>query len=192
MYEPKVYREMTDGQLMIRAGQGDLKAKEIFHKRAENRRNSQEITMTETLYILMRNDLDSLNSGKACAQAAHAANVFQSELEGFRESFHKGIFGDHVDLNDAKNLIETYNSWWNQTRGFGTTITLSADHFGLKTTIHNAHRLGFIAGFVNDPTYPVRDGHVTHLVSLVTCGYVFVPDPEAPEAQILKHFPLMR
>lgn len=40
MQEPKAYREMTDGQLMIRAGQGDSKAREIFHKRAEARQNT--------------------------------------------------------------------------------------------------------------------------------------------------------
>ena len=32
--------------------------------------------MTPLLYILMRNDMDSMNPGKAMAQASHASNQF--------------------------------------------------------------------------------------------------------------------
>ena len=37
--------------------------------------------MTPVLYILMRTDMDSMNPGKAMAQASHASNAFVSNAE---------------------------------------------------------------------------------------------------------------
>ena len=33
------------------------------------------------LYIIMRNDLDSMNPGKAMAQASHASNAFVTKID---------------------------------------------------------------------------------------------------------------
>lgn len=64
------------------------------------------------LYILMRNDLASMNAGRAMAQASHASNAF----------IHK--FGNEPDVK----------SWKRQTtQGFGTAIVLSADEMQIKT-----------------------------------------------------------
>jgi len=110
------------------------------------------------LYILMRQDMDSLTSGKAMAQAAHAANQFV-------ESFGNG-------------LTPGYHDWKAMTdEGFGTTIVLAV--FGetsLRYYLENALNLGHPAGMVLDPTYPVSDGDVMHLIPVNTCGYVFVKD----------------
>ena len=58
------------------------------------------------LYILMRNDLDSMKAGRAAAQASHASNAF----------IHK--FGKNEEVKE----------WANQTpQGFGTAIVLSGD-----------------------------------------------------------------
>jgi peptidyl-tRNA hydrolase len=112
------------------------------------------------LYILMRNDLASLNPGKACAQAAHAANQFVFEAR------HK-----------ADHLIDGLVEWQGETgHGFGTTITLEMD---IRTIRDVVRRMALIddvhTGITHDPTYPVRDGEVTHLIPLDTCGYVFGP-----------------
>lgn len=107
------------------------------------------------LYILMRTDMASMNPGKAAAQAAHAANQFVK----------------HARSRNNGGLHE----WERQTGdGFGTTITLAADIGEIDEIFVRGHgRYGTMVGKVVDPTYPVRDGAVTHLVSVVTCAYVF-------------------
>lgn len=113
----------------------------------------------ETLYILMRTDMDSMNPGKACAQAAHAANAFVS----------------NVSRSDSH--MSAFINWENHTvQSFGTTIVLNAseksinaffDEFGMSNTCMEK---------ILDPTYPIRDGEVTHYIPVVTCAYVFVHD----------------
>ena len=114
--------------------------------------------MTEpTLYILMRSDMLSLNPGKAMAQAAHAANQFASVARTIKE--------------------DGFQDWENQTdAAFGTTIVLDAGgEEELFTAVEAAQDAGYLADIVLDPTYPVRDGGVTHVLPVVTCGYAFTP-----------------
>jgi hypothetical protein len=76
------------------------------------------------LYLVMRNDLPSLNPGKLAAQAAHVANVA---------------------VKNANPKIR--KEWESQTKQhFGTTIVLGADRKFLMT------RMGMT--LVWDPTYP--------------------------------------
>jgi len=83
------------------------------------------------LYILVRNDLPSLNPGKAMAQAIHAGHLFTHR--------------HHKD--------KAYKAWAGEL-GFGTTVTLSAD-------LHDICRLigqrgpSLAGGWVTDPTYPI-------------------------------------
>jgi peptidyl-tRNA hydrolase len=108
---------------------------------------------TPYLYILMRTDLASMNPGKAVAQGAHAANQFT----------------DSVGVDE-----EQFKLWVGETNsGFGTTITLGVTGAQLAHKVNLASLLGFPAGVTHDPTYPLRDGAVTHLIPLDTCGYVF-------------------
>lgn len=84
------------------------------------------------LYILMRQDLPSMNPGKAMAQASHASNAFVSETDsGFRE----------------------LKEWQSQTeQGFGTVLVLGCtltDILEIEET-----KNPFIFGKVVDPTYP--------------------------------------
>jgi len=121
---------------------------------------------TPILYILMRSDLDSMNAGKGMAQAAHAANAFVKHAE--------------------KKNDKLVDSWINSTKqGFGTTIVLAVDGVELQDLIDNAQGLGLIAGIVHDPSYPVRDGSVTHLIPLDTCGYVFGSREFQPLRQLI-------
>lgn len=111
--------------------------------------------MTPTLYILMRTDMASLNPGKAMAQAAHAANLFHA--------------------TDARVLSDVcMENWWGD-RGFGTTIVLGVTGEQLLDVVEGAVMADFAARIVTDPTYPIRDGVVTHVLPLDTCGYVFTP-----------------
>jgi len=126
------------------------------------------------LYILMRTDMDSMNAGKAMAQAAHAANMFQTLCA------------------DETRGLGAYNEWFTQTdQGFGTTITLAVpNEKELFAQIERAKQLQLMAGIVHDPTYPVRDGKVTHLIPVNTCGFIFVPEPQIAPRTLLTTLPL--
>lgn len=46
---------------------------------------------------------------------------------------------------------------------------------GIQEALDDIRRfkLPVVAGWVHDPTYPIRDGEVTHTVPLNTCAFVF-------------------
>lgn len=126
------------------------------------------------LYILMRNDLDSLNPGKAMAQANHAYGALKQRVRS------------HLPMQTA------YIAWMDQTRQeFGTTITLAAGFAQIDDVLGRAERFfskSIIAGWVHDPTYPVKDGRVIHLIPLNTCGFVFCTKAEGED--LLGHLEL--
>lgn len=106
------------------------------------------------LYILMRTDLASLNPGKACAQASHAANQCVA-------------WGTHETV--AQDL-----GAWADARGFGTCVVLGApDVDAMRATVVAAAAAGHHAGVTHDPEYPLRDGVFTHLIPLDTCAFIF-------------------
>jgi hypothetical protein len=123
----------------------------------------------------MRNDLNSLNSGKLAAQACHGANAVQTIIERMFSS-----------KNKREATLKTLWLEWASLRGFGTTIVLETS---IKTieAIHNQCTVGYndelawnwednrpiIFGSIFDPSYPVSDGSVVHLVPLLTGAYVF-------------------
>ena len=118
--------------------------------------------MTDSrLHILMRTDMASMNPGKGMAQAAHAANAF---------------------VHDWGESSECVLDWQKQTpQGFGTTITLAVtNEEAMSDMIDIARALGYPSGIIHDPSYPVRDGEITHLIPINTCGYIFVADASKP------------
>ena len=105
--------------------------------------------MTPVLYILMRTDLDSMNPGKAMAQASHASNAFIS-------------YWGH----DAET-----KAWQSETnQGFGTVLVLGVTEDQMHTAVSVANACGFTSGVVHDPTYPIRDGDATHFIPVDTCA----------------------
>lgn len=91
------------------------------------------------LYIIIRNDLPSLNPGKAMAQAAHAANQF---------------------VHDVKN--KQVKEWQKDGQGFGTTIVLSAS-IGEINSIYNTSDEP--CDYVVDETYPyIVDNEIAFLI----------------------------
>lgn len=94
------------------------------------------------LYIIARNDLDSLNPGKLAAQVAHAASAVAE------------IIYNEVDKNSALSVL--YKNWINSGGGFGTTIVLQGSkeellEIGGRDVDPYAHILN---GDIVDPTYP--------------------------------------
>jgi peptidyl-tRNA hydrolase len=131
--------------------------------------------MANVLYIIVRNDLDSMNPGKAIAQGSHAANAFVKEVNDVEP--------------DCSDLI----TWQNETKqGFGTVYVLEANEADMTDTINRMSSLGYYANTILDPTYPILDGKICHHISLVTCGYVFVPkkDTDLVASLIMGGLPL--
>ena len=68
--------------------------------------------MKQVLYIFMRNDLPSLNAGKAMAQASHASAQFVKEFMS----------------SNNKNDNQYFQNWINEGEGFGTTVVLEGSN----------------------------------------------------------------
>jgi hypothetical protein len=114
------------------------------------------------LYCLMRNDLDSLNAGKAMAQAMHAQAMASQMLDEVGKTCHP-----HATA---------WEGWKAQTKqGFGTTIVLGANMGQIERALHVFSAAGLANGLVHDPTYPLMDGQVLHLIPVDTCAWVFGP-----------------
>jgi Peptidyl-tRNA hydrolase PTH2 len=116
------------------------------------------------LYLLMRTDLNSLNPGKACAQAHHAGTQLANRMRG---SLLKPL------------LRDWYVTWTNQAEEYGTVLCLGCNEAQMKHYLEEARIRGLLFGCVIDPTYPIQDGQVTHLLPLTTCGYIMAPKSEA-------------
>jgi peptidyl-tRNA hydrolase len=108
------------------------------------------------LYILMRNELDSMNSGKAMAQASHASNAFVKKAND-----------ENVDILEWE---------FSTSQGFGTVLVLEGKMSDIEDTINVFKRLDYVADVIHDPTYPIVDGSVVHHIPLNTCGYVYIED----------------
>lgn len=125
------------------------------------------------LYIIMRTDLESMNPGKAMAQASHASNAFVHEAEKLARY--------------SKYATEQLEEWRGETQqGFGTVLVLGGSMNDIEDTATMLEKGEYICGVVHDPTYPIKDGDVTHFIPLNTCAYVFVPNKEDdPLARVL-------
>lgn len=125
------------------------------------------------LFILMRNDLTSMNCGKAIAQGSHASNAFVHHFQ------HVMRENGNTPSDSIKELNVKFHEWENATnQGFGTVIVLEADMKTIEKTVDKYSNMGYICGKVFDPTYPIVDGSVVHHIPLHTCGYLFLPDKD--------------
>lgn len=111
--------------------------------------------------------MHSLNVGKACAQAHHAGTHFLSAA---------------VD----QDLLERIEIWKGD-RGFGTVLTLGVDESDINIALYEAEQRKISYGLIYDPTYPIRDGRVTHYLRVLTCAYIF---GNSEETEFLKKYKL--
>jgi len=114
------------------------------------------------LIIVMRNDLASMNAGKACAQASHASNSMAKYINRY-------------GTNYMKNSL---SRWENQSKGqgFGTCIVLAGPWIEIEHCINEyiSDEDSCVAvGKVFDSSYPLRDGSITHEIPLHTCAWFF-------------------
>ena len=125
----------------------------------------------------MRTDLDSMNPGKAMAQASHAGSTFVHNAEP----------GYNVDE-------ELFNAWQKETpQGFGTVLVLGVTEVQMRTAVAVAESFGvdkFPCEIIHDPTYPLQDGDTTHFIPVDTCGYIFGDKENITLQAILQNFEL--
>ena len=110
------------------------------------------------LYVLMRNDLQSLSAGRCMAQANHAASVLEAN------------FGETSNCRRQE-----VRDWKRQSgQGFGTCIVLAASKEQIDTIFSTGElRRWIMKGWVIDPDYCVR---VTHEVARFMKGVRFIPE----------------
>ena len=133
--------------------------------------------MSAVLYILMRDDLDSMNPGKAMAQASHASNAFVHSRKLMRYGTRAGE--------------ELYQSWETEThQGFGTVLVLAVNQTEMENIVALAKMAGLETGIVHDPTYPMQDGETCHFIPLDTCAYVFGDKEDPILTAIVQNFEL--
>lgn len=140
-------------------------------------------TVVPYLYILARTDLDSMNPGKMAAQVAHAANDFIFQLQKKVQT---------IDSASASLWKARYDAWrYDDVNAkmltFGTTIVMNGiDGDTIHDIVYRINDSGgdHLAGTITDPTYPIRDGKITHYLPLLTTGWVFCKkdDPAWVEA----------
>lgn len=133
--------------------------------------------MTPVLYIIMRNDLESMNCGKAIAQGSHASNAFVHEFHAYMQEVNGR--SKNRDMKKIEDLNHAFTTWETETgQGFGTVLVLEGKYPEIKNSVDTMFKLGYISGMVFDPTYPILDGQSVHHIPLETCGFVFVPDKD--------------
>lgn len=120
------------------------------------------------LYILMRNDMASMNPGKAMAQAAHAANSFQTYMM------------------QNEHLAKQYDAWAfggnrPHSKAFGVTIVLAVNEGSMLYAETEAQLDNIPSSLVHDETYPLLDGETLHLIPLNTCAWVFAANKSDPK-----------
>jgi peptidyl-tRNA hydrolase len=125
----------------------------------------------------MRDDLDSMNPGKAMAQASHASNAFVHSRKLLRYGTPAG-----------ENL---YQSWETETdQGFGTVLVLAVSQAEMEQAVAFAKMAKLESGIVHDPTYPIWDGETCHFIPLDTCAYVFGDKEDPVLGTIVQNFEL--
>lgn len=115
-------------------------------------------------YVVMRNDLKSLGSGKASAHAHHAGTKMVYEI------LNTGNRAQKIQLD----------IWQKQASGAGTCIVLQADEETMKWVVHTVNVLslqGCAAGVWHDPTYPSTTERGFCVMPMDVCAWV-LGDPD--------------
>lgn len=149
----------------------------------ENNDITMDVNIPSAQFILMRNDLESLNPGKAMAQAAHASNALDKFLQ---ENFMRREFN---------GVWPSYEEWMRQTdSGFGICLVYEPSDNPFIDAWPRIERfinsISWPKILVFDPSYPIRDGSVTHLIPLHTCAAFFAPYEEGRKALSQANFVL--
>lgn len=160
------------------------------------------------LYILMRTDLDSMNPGKAMAQASHASNAFVHHANVLAERAASGASMTYDD-QETLDLVEEWKNSTNQ--GFGTVLVLGVNSNEMYRTVMLAADMGYLAELVVDPTYPYslineyanlipestdtlprfrKNGETVMFREERTCAYIFMDKADQDGQKLISKFDL--
>ena len=122
-----------------------------------------------TLYLFIRNDIYSMNAGKAVAQGSHATNDFEIKVR--------------MAADQSVEWHKTLNTWRNgecagRALVFGAT---GAQFENLKILCeiyesNSSNQKNILWGSYTDPTYPLRDGQLTHTIPFNSAMWIFTAD----------------
>ena len=118
--------------------------------------NFKSMDKTPVLYVIVRNDLASMNAGKAEAHSGHAACAFM----------HKHVIPVVIQErlkskgeDESSPLKSDILKWYKSTpQGFGTQINLDANIDQMHTVLNLAKVNDVPCELVVDPTYPFLAG----------------------------------
>lgn len=149
------------------------------------------------VYVLVRNDLPSMNPGKAMAQVHHAGVQMM-------------VFGQRWESKLVKEYID--NGVEQGAKDFNTTLVLSATLQQIKNAVGIAEKIvGVPCGIVEDPSYPFfveqelaqfveKDTNVTRVGPAgnkelfvrpeVTCGWILLDRNDPVMRSIVGAMPL--
>ena len=132
---------------------------------------------TPVLYVIVRNDLESMNSGKAESHSGHAASDFVYK------------FMSDKDLSNNKDFKE----WVEAVNGFGTQINLAGNIDDIHAIAHICKKESVHYNIISDPTYPyvppkhIRDGYmIPYLTRMEVTGIWFFGRKEDINIQKIK------
>lgn len=92
------------------------------------------------LYVIVRNDLSSMSTGKQEAHSGHAASAFHHNM---------------TYLVEQGELDNEFVEWSSSTsQGFGTQINLDAGIDDIHAIYNICKQEGIICDLIVDPTYP--------------------------------------
>lgn len=127
------------------------------------------------LVVFARSDLESLTPGKLAAQVSHAASQHAIRMMQVSEASKQALFTWTDKGNEHLAGRGDFRAF-----DFGTAIVLDGGTFypTIPDDVRNAMDDADYSGIVRDPTYPLRDGKVTHYLDLETCAWIFFDDAE--------------
>lgn len=146
------------------------------------------------VYVLVRNDLPSMNPGKAMAQVHHAGVQMMSKYRDER------LVKEYIRLGIEQNA-----------RHFNTTLVVSSTEKQINAAIEVARLCGAICGTILDPSYPffvdpelapfvAADDNVTEVGPSgnkvlfvrpeVTCGWILMDRDDPVMRSIVAAMPL--
>lgn len=144
--------------------------------------------MGHRLYIWIRSDLASMTPGKAAAQVAHAASQAAFRVRemggsiGEVKDYHKKLYGEweNSPLFEKSPQSRYDNHCF---YGFGTTIVLDGVDPATMDELYYSHLdkaqiSEVFRGVIVDPSYPIRDGLVTHSIEALTCIWAFLDESD--------------
>lgn len=122
-----------------------------------------------TLYLFIRNDVDSMTPGKAIAQGSHATNDFEINVRMAADAF-----------------VEWFNTLneWRDGGPAGRALVFGAngsqfEHLKILCELYESHtpnQKNILWGSYTDPTYPLKDGELTHTIPFNSAMWIFTSD----------------